>query len=99
MHNYLILKKIFYDPITPKYLRARNAAEYLGIGLSTLWKWVGSGRIAPGVKLSARCTVWPVEALETVLANAKAADLPQFNIARYSRKNARTSESGVQSNG
>jgi predicted DNA-binding transcriptional regulator AlpA len=81
-------------PITPKYLRARNAAEYLGIGLSTFWKWAAAGRIAPGVRLSARCTVWPVEALESVLAEAKAANREPFGITRL-RKNAK---SGVKSN-
>lgn len=39
-------------------LRAKDAAQFLGISVSTFWRWVGEGRIPRGKRLSARCTVW-----------------------------------------
>ena len=39
-------------------MRARDAAKFLGISVSTFWRWVGEGRIPRGKRLSARCTVW-----------------------------------------
>jgi predicted DNA-binding transcriptional regulator AlpA len=47
-----------------KVLRAKDAAAFLGIGLSTFWKWVKDGRLPKGIRLSARCTVWRSEAIE-----------------------------------
>lgn len=49
---------------TTCHLRARGAAAYLGISVSTFWRWVQQGRIHKGTRLSARCTVWPREELE-----------------------------------
>lgn len=49
---------------TPRYLRAKDFAEALGIGTSTFWRWIREGRLPQGTRLSARCTVWPVTALE-----------------------------------
>jgi predicted DNA-binding transcriptional regulator AlpA len=46
----------------PKY-RAKEAAKLLGIGLSTFWLYVKNGRIAQGVKVSNRITVWPQSVL------------------------------------
>lgn len=39
-------------------MRAADAAKYLGIALSTFWRWVSQGRLPKGKRLSARCTVW-----------------------------------------
>ena len=52
-------------------LRAKAGAAFLGIGLSTFWKWCADGKIPPGIRLSARCTVWRREVLERVLAQAE----------------------------
>ena len=41
-----------------EYYRASEAAALLRIGLSTWWRWVQFGKIPPGIRLSARCTVW-----------------------------------------
>lgn len=46
------------------HLRAKQAAAYLGISVSTFWRWVKQGRLHKGTRLSARCTVWPREELE-----------------------------------
>ena len=55
-----------FDPT----LRARDSAEFLAIGKSTFWRWVQQGRIPPGIRLSARCTVWRKSVLEHFLMNA-----------------------------
>lgn len=41
-----------------EYYRAKEAAKLLRIGQSTFWRWVADGRIPPGKRLGARCTVW-----------------------------------------
>ena len=51
-------------------LRAKAAADFLGIGLSTLWRWVSEKRLPQGIRLSARCTVWRLEDLENFLNQA-----------------------------
>lgn len=50
------------------HLRAKDAAAYCGIALSTFWRWVKDGRITPGVRLSSRCTIWPQSALDDFIA-------------------------------
>lgn len=45
--------------IKTKY-RAKELAEYLGIGLSTVWKWVKEERIKAH-KISAGVTVFDIE--------------------------------------
>ena len=51
-------------------LRAKAAADFLGIGLSTFWRWCQQGRLPRGIHLSARCTVWKREDLEHFLNQA-----------------------------
>lgn len=48
----------------PQILRAKQAADFVGIGLSTFWRWVKEGRLPQGIHLSARCTVWKISDLE-----------------------------------
>ncbi len=50
-----------------KRLRAKDCAEYLGIALSTFWKWVKQGKIPAGTRLSSRCTVWGLDTLNKFL--------------------------------
>jgi len=52
-------------------LRAKDAAKFLGIGISTFWRWVAQGRIPKGRRLSARATVWMRADLEQFLEGAK----------------------------
>jgi predicted DNA-binding transcriptional regulator AlpA len=54
----------------PGVMRAKAAAAFLGIGLSTFWRWAAEGKIPRGLRLSARCTVWKREELEKVLDQA-----------------------------
>lgn len=48
-------------------LRAKDAAKFLGIGISTFWRWAQQGKIPRGIRLSSRCTVWKLTDLERVL--------------------------------
>ncbi len=53
--------------LTLKVLRAKDAAHFIGIGVSTFWRWVQEGRLPQGIRLSSRCTVWRVRDLEDFL--------------------------------
>ena len=55
-------------------IRAREAAAKLSIATSTFWKWVASGRLPKGRKLSPRTRVWLESEINAVLANAASAD-------------------------
>lgn len=43
-----------------KYYRAKEVAEYLGCGLSTIWYWSANKKLTP-IKLSNRVTVFDIE--------------------------------------
>lgn len=49
-----------------KYLRAKEVAEYLGIGLSTVWCYAKEGRLIPK-KISPRVTVFSVDEIDNLL--------------------------------
>ena len=43
----------------PKYMRAKDIAEYGGIGVSTVHKWVKEEKLPQAhKKLTPKCTVW-----------------------------------------
>lgn len=46
--------------IYKKYYRAKEVAELLGIGLSTVWYWSSIQKLTP-IKLSNRITVFNIE--------------------------------------
>lgn len=53
----------------PKYMRAKELAKHLGIGLSTVWLYAKQGRIIPK-KLSEKVTVFDVAEVEASLLGA-----------------------------
>lgn len=53
-----ILKESF--PSTGK-VRVPQIAAFLGVGISTFWKYADDGRIKPPVKYGARVSVWDAE--------------------------------------
>jgi len=55
-------------------MRAKECARFLGIGESTFWRWVASGLVPKGIRLTPRCTVWPVEELQTMVKRPQAAE-------------------------
>lgn len=46
------------DPGNPLMYRAKPLAKSLGIGVSTLWDWVRSGKFPKPLKLGANLTAW-----------------------------------------
>jgi len=50
-----------------QFMRAKDASAFLGIGESTFWRWVQTGRLPRGTRLSARVTVWGRESLESFI--------------------------------
>jgi predicted DNA-binding transcriptional regulator AlpA len=49
-----------------QYLRATEVAEYLGIGLSTVWLYAKQGKITP-LKLSSKVTVFSLKEIEKIM--------------------------------
>ncbi|MDN5101569.1 hypothetical protein O8C99_00060 [Aliarcobacter butzleri] len=56
----------YKDLQTKKYMRAKELANHLGIGLSTVWLWNKQGKIT-SKKLSERVTVFEVAEVEKAL--------------------------------
>lgn len=50
-------------------MRAHDAAKFLGIAVSTFWRWVKDGRLPQDKKLSSRCTVWMRADIERFLTD------------------------------
>ena len=48
-------------------MRAADAARFLGIAVSTFWRWVQEGKLPKGKRLSSRCTVWMRSDIERFL--------------------------------
>ena len=57
---------------SPVYLRAKDAASYLGISTPTFWRWVQQAKFSRGIRQSARCTVWRREELDAYIARCEA---------------------------
>lgn len=49
-----------------KKYRAKELAEYLGVGLSTVWLYSKQGKITP-IKISERVTVFDIDEVEKAL--------------------------------
>jgi len=59
-------------PTQKQNFRAKEAAEYLGIALSTVWLYAKQGRLNP-VKLSPRITVFKKTDLDNLIENGMGA--------------------------
>lgn len=54
-------------------MRAKDCAKFFGIGESTFWRWVALGLVPKGIRLSPRCTVWPIEELQEMVKRPQSA--------------------------
>lgn len=54
-------------------MRAKEAAKYLGVGLSTIWHYAKQGKITP-IKLSARVTIFQREDLNRFIREGMSRD-------------------------
>lgn len=50
-------------------VRAAEFARYLGIGKSTLYKYLAEGKIEQPVRYSSRCSVWSVDYVKDVASS------------------------------
>ncbi|WP_457747452.1 helix-turn-helix transcriptional regulator [Sulfurimonas sp.] len=50
-----------------RYYRAKEVAEYLAIGLSTVWALAKDGKLT-GIKLSGRVTVFDIKEINMLLS-------------------------------
>lgn len=57
--------------ITVQNLRPKEAAKYLGCGLSTVWLFAKQGKIKP-IKLSDRITIFKKEDLDRFIGSREA---------------------------
>ena len=57
------------EKIIPKFMRAKELAKYLGIGLSTVWLYAKQGKITPK-KISDKVTLFEVVEVEKALIGA-----------------------------
>jgi prophage regulatory protein len=48
---------------TKKFLRAKEVAQMLGIGISTVWYYVKIGNLPEPIRLGKRVTVWKLSDL------------------------------------
>ncbi|MCG5495642.1 helix-turn-helix transcriptional regulator [Ectothiorhodospira variabilis] len=55
------------DPV----LRPRDAAEFLGIGKTSLYRLVAAGRLPRPIRLSAQSTGWRLSTLNAYLESAE----------------------------
>jgi len=55
-----------------KYMRAKEASKYMGIGLSTIWHYAKEGKLTPK-KISARVTVFEVSEIDNLINSVEVA--------------------------
>jgi predicted DNA-binding transcriptional regulator AlpA len=61
-------------------MRAKECARFLGIGVSTFWRWEAKGIVPKGIRLTPRCTVWPVEVLQALLSRQNTVRGKKINV-------------------
>ena len=55
-----------------KHIRASEVANYLGIGLSTVWLYVKQGKLTPK-KISPRVTLFSIEEVQRIINHVEVA--------------------------
>jgi excisionase family DNA binding protein len=55
-----------------KYLRAKEVAKYMGIGLSTVWAYAKEGKLT-AKKISTRVTVFSIDDINTLINSVEVA--------------------------
>ena len=53
--------------MTEKYLRAKDVAHMLNIGVSSVWRHTKEGNLPKPIKLSTRTTVWNYDEIISML--------------------------------
>lgn len=60
-------------PVSRDFWRAKQIAHRLGIGLSTWWMWVATGRAPKGIKIGEKTTVWRAADIDDLVRRLSAA--------------------------
>jgi len=55
-----------------KYFRAKEAAEYMGVGLSTVWLYAKEGKLT-AKKISSRVTVFEINEIDNLINSVEGA--------------------------
>jgi len=50
------------------FLRAKEVAALLGIGVSSWWRWTSIGKASKGIRLGSRTTVWRLSEIMELVA-------------------------------
>jgi len=53
--------------IIDKYIRVKEVAQMLGIGVSTVWLWVKQDKLPQPKRLSPRTTVWRLSDIQNFI--------------------------------
>lgn len=61
------LQQLRHEMPQAGYIRQAGLLAVLPISSATLWRWVSRGQFPRPVKLSARVTAWPIEAVQAWL--------------------------------
>ena len=54
------------DESIDRFLRARDCADYFGIGKSTWYRWLNEGKVGEGMLLGPRIRVWRLSYLKKI---------------------------------
>lgn len=71
------LQQLRQDMPHAGYIRQAGLLAMLPISSATLWRWVSRGDFPQPVKLSPRITAWPVEAVQSWLAESQTDKTPK----------------------
>ena len=58
--------------MSKKYLRAKEVAQYLGVGLSTVWRYAKTGKLT-AKRISQRVTVFDIDEVNKLINSGETA--------------------------
>ena len=71
------------------YVRVKQIATQLGIAESTVYAWVGSGKLPkPHAKLSPKCTVWKSDEVNAAIELLMAKKDPDYDKNNFDKSAA-----------
>lgn len=67
-----------------KFLRVKDISEKYAVAESTIWKWVGEGKLPPHyAKLSRKCTVWNAEEIDKAFEDMHSNPKAEYNSLNF----------------
>jgi excisionase family DNA binding protein len=74
------------NPVSPKMIRPKQAAQYLGVSTTTFWQFVREGKIPQGVKYTPKLTAFKIEDLDQFIENASRINQPLIHKPWLSKR-------------